>query len=633
MKTKTSELINQMFLRAEQRMLEDGWKDYEVGAFLSDPVIRLFYGSVAEEISNFYEEVFHVEKRLISKTVEYLLPEQFQLPVPAHTIIRAQPVKKATQASVWDECQFVLKKGPKAKDLHFTPAGHFQLYAAEIEYMVFRDRFYQYKDSSRIQIMAGEKGKPFQDNVLWLGIKDLNKILPKERIFLFFTTPQAVNEQFSLLNEVRYSKCYSAEGEHIKLTSGIDQLDKDLWSDMLNRPDHIVQRLFISTRKWYQNHFVTLHNLKPKIAGSPLFPSEFNTRFSGNDLDKITDDIYWIKLEFNNLIKERLIHLMYVSINCFPALNLKKEQRLFDVEESTLNIYPINSDEFIMAINSIGGKVKVRDEELNYTMVDPELRNTLNKEGEAIFRRGSSGRLTSEKLKTMLNHLLNLLKEEVVVLTKEGTKDDIERLNRLNRAAIDFEKFIQVDKEKKNKFSGNVMLRAYKEQSKVYVRFWTTAAENGNGIKPFLGDDYNKYCEIGFAPDISSDSLRIITPSFGGKKQPTDEEYTETLRRLLLTRNRIVTEEDIKAFCYEYFHSHDVKVIVRKTVQQCKKTGQGLERMIQVQIFLPERIFSVAEIDFFREELQLRLEQHSANMMPFVVELLSASNAGKSRDD
>lgn len=67
MKTKTSELINQMFLRAEQRMLEDGWKDYEVGAFLSDPVIRLFMVQLLKRLVIFMKKFFMLRKDLFPK--------------------------------------------------------------------------------------------------------------------------------------------------------------------------------------------------------------------------------------------------------------------------------------------------------------------------------------------------------------------------------------------------------------------------------------------------------------------------------------------------------------------------------------------------------------------------------------
>jgi hypothetical protein len=622
MKTKTIEILDHMLARSEERMVEEGWKDHEVQAFLNDPIIKLFYGACAEELEQVYEEIYHVERRLINRTIESLLPEEFQLPRPAHAIMRAQPIKKVEETRIWPECQFVIRKGNRGKELTFAPAGTFRTMQAEIDYLVFRDRFYRISEGNRIQIIGGDSSNAFQDDVLWLGIKDLNKVLPKDEIAIFFAMPQALNEQSAFFNALRFCKCSTADGTPIKMSQGINSQQNEFVSYKTSHSDQIVYQLFQTTRDWYQKYFATLHDLTPKTANTPPFPSDFKSRFPGHELDKITDDIFWIKLSFSNMLNERWIHLLYTSINCFPVVNLKLEQKLFEVEETYINIYPIVSDDFIMAITSIGGKIRSREEELNYTLVDPDLRSAVGKEGEAIFRRGSLGRITSQKLKGMLNHLLNLLKEEIVLLTKDGSKEDIDKLNRLNKATIDFEKVIEIEQEKKGKYSGSVLLKAFKDQTKVYVRYWTTSGEDANQIKPLSGDDGQKQCDIVFAPDTGSESLRLLTTSLGGKKEPSDEEYIDTLRRLLLTRNRIVTSEDIKVFCYEYFHPRNVKVNVRKTVKQSQRAGQGLERVLEISILLGSHDYSMAELDFLKEELLLKLEQHAANVLPFYIEFV-----------
>jgi len=323
--------------------------------------------------------------------------------------------------------------------------------------------------------MSGDSSNEVQDDVIWLGIRDLNKILPKEKLSLFFALPQSVNEQYAFLNALKYSKCYSAEGELIKRSTGLGSDDLDYWDRLLKQPDYMIYRMFQDSRNWYQNHFITLHNLHTVAGHAPFFPQEVKNRFPESELKKIKDDVYWIKFSFSNLLNERWVHLMYCSINCFPALNLKLEQKLFDVEEMPVNIYPISSDDFILSIRTVSGKVKAKQEELNYSMVDAGNKSGIGKEGEAIFRKGSLGRINAEKLKSMLNLLLNIMREEIVLLTKEGSKEDLIKLNRLNRAAIDFEKCIEIDEEKKIRYSGSVILKAFKDQNKVYIRWQKTA--------------------------------------------------------------------------------------------------------------------------------------------------------------
>lgn len=622
MKTITSEILDHMFARAKERMLQDVWKENEIDSFMNDPVIRLFYGTCAEEIEKVHEEIFHVEQRLINKTLEYLLPEEFQTPLPAHAIFHAQPHDKLPESVVWPECQFKLFTLPDRKEFVFAPAGKFTVFHAEIGYMIFRDRFFQWNEGNRVQLISGEYSNSVQDDILWLGIKDLNKILPKEKLSIFFALRDLDNEQYTFLNALKYCKCLSADGQLIKTSSGLGSDDIEYWNNMMKQPDYIIYKMFQHPRNWYQNHYLSLNDLPARAPGAPAFPVEISKQFPAGELEKIKDDIYWIKFSFSNLLKESWIQQLYCSINCFPAMNLKLEQEVFDIGNLPLNILSISSDDFILTIRNVTGKVRTKQEEVNYMMVDPELRSILGREGEALFRRGSLGRINAGKLKNMLNLLMNILKEETVLLTKDGSKEDIDKLNRLNRAAADFETSIEIEKEKKGKYSGNVILRAYKDQNRAYVRFWTTAAEEANYIKPLTGEDAQKQCAVAYAPDVSAESVKLITSISGGKRQPTDEEYIDTLRKHLLSRDRIVTVEDIKAFCYEYFSPRKVNVEVKKATGQSKIPGHGLVRTIDIYIRLAEKCsIPEEEILYFKEELLQKLEQHSANVLPFRIEI------------
>jgi hypothetical protein len=255
-------------------------------------------------------------------------------------------------------------------------------------------------------------------------------------------------------------------------------------------------------------------------------------------------------------------------------------------------------------------------------MMDANTRDTVGKEGEAIFRQDVTDRLDPEKLKSMLNLLSNLLKEETILLTKDGTKEDLEKLYRLNRAINDFEKSIIVEKKKYKRFSGNIILRPYRDHSRIFIRFWTTAADDPNEIKPAAGADSGKQSRIEFLPEIKADSLKLMTTVTGGKKPPTDEEHKDILRKLLLTRGRVLTVADIKAFCHEHFSPLKIQVEVKKSYVQSTRRAQGIMKVTDVDIhILDKTTFSPGELLLLREELLEKLEQCSAQVIPFRVEV------------
>jgi hypothetical protein len=622
MKPLTNDILDRMFERAEEIMSREGWNQHDMTVFKSDPIVHLLYGACAEEIGKVHEEIFHVGSRLIRKTIEHFLPDEFRIPSPAHGIFYGRSQDRLPEGTIGTESQIVLLKNEfPPKNFIFTPAGNFTIHKAEVEYLLFRNRLFHTEGNEKKKILEGSQLNSLQDNVLWIGIKDLKALLPKDKLILFFALSQPGKDQFGLLNAIKFCKC-SDGSNPIRSFNGLSQEGTDIREKMLDHPDYIVYKLFQDVKDWYQKHFITLYDLSNPADGALQFPEEFVKLFPAAELSKIQGDIYWLKLTFSNLLQENWVNQLFCSINCFPAVNLKVEKELFDVESMPINIFPISSNDSFIAIQSIVGKVRNLPGETSYRILDANIRETVGREGEVIFRTGNLSRVEPGKLKAMLNLMINLLKEETILLTKDGSKEDLEKLYRLNRALLDFEKSVVLDKKNDGKFTGNLILRPYKDHSRINIRFWTTAGEEANDIRPFTGNDAVKQCKIEFCPDLRSESLRLITITGGGQGQPTEEEHINTVRKLLLTRNRIITIADIKTFCYEHFSPHNIKVDVKKNYLQSQKPSQGVLKVMDIEIHVLEKgVYNQTELLFLKEELLEKLEQHSANTIPFRVNI------------
>ena len=646
----TSSILEKMLAYAEVWMANEQWSPDEIMVFKSDPVVRLLYSACAEEIGNVYEEIFHVKQRLIKDTIEKLLPEEFHIPTPAHAIVNARPLDKLRDSKIGIDSHIIIKKQENLnKDFVFTPAGYFTLSQAEVKYIVFRDSMYLLENDNKEKLLTGNNTFKFQSDVLWLGIKDLNRLLPKDKLSLFFNLPQAGNEQHSFFSALKYCKCFF--GNHplqvsIGLTSDEEEIGKkmlkqrkslitsqiseskdvllteetDYREKMLTNPDFMIYKLIQDARNFYHKQFLTIHDLPKRQQGEANFPDELTKLFSEKELEQIKDDIYWLRFSFGNLLDEKWILQLFCSLNCFPVLNLKPEKNDFNVESMPVNILPVFSDDFVLCLNSVTGKVINRPEESEYRMMEANPGRTVSREGDAIFRKGGLGRQDPRKLKNMLNILSNLLKEETILLTKDGTREHLLKLNRLTRALNEFESSIDTEQVQKVKYTGSLILMPYKKHSKIFIRFWTTAAEEANLIHPLKGENADKQCELFYGPEINPDSIRLITTSSGGRKKSSEEEHLDTVRKLILTRGRIVTVEDIKAFCYEQFSSLKVIVDVKKSVGQSKTPGHGLVKTIEIHVrFKEKNNLKEDELLLLKDDLLQKLEQNSSNVMPFVI--------------
>jgi hypothetical protein len=76
----------------------------------------------------------------------------------------------------------------------------------------------------------------------------------------------------------------------------------------------------------------------------------------------------------------------------------------------------------------------------------------------------------------------------------------------------------------------------------------------------------------------------------------------------------------VKAFCYEHFSPRKINVDVRKSYIQSTNPGQGIQQVVDVLINLGEKsTINPNELATLKEELLQKLEQNSANVMPFRV--------------
>jgi len=75
----------------------------------------------------------------------------------------------------------------------------------------------------------------------------------------------------------------------------------------------------------------------------------------------------------------------------------------------------------------------------------------------------------------------------------------------------------------------------------VWLEFWSTAGTFANNIP------VGTVCTN---TDFEKKSLKLLTSTVGGNNPPDQIERISRFKNELLTRNRIVTKEDIKAACY-----------------------------------------------------------------------------------
>jgi len=146
------------------------------------------------------------------------------------------------------------------------------------------------------------------------------------------------------------------------------------------------------------------------------------------------------------------------------------------------------------------------------------------------------------------------------------------------------------------------------------VQFWTTSGELANSIRS------NSKLTIQNGSDLDTNSVIMITNSFGARQKLSKEDKLNRLRRMLLSKGRVVTKEDIKALCFEHFGTELSEVEIKKGVYLDPSPEKGLVRSLDVFLKLDTQDkLTGDELEQKINELKIILKQESLNLLPFRV--------------
>jgi hypothetical protein len=157
------------------------------------------------------------------------------------------------------------------------------------------------------------------------------------------------------------------------------------------------------------------------------------------------------------------------------------------------------------------------------------------------------------------------------------------------------------------------MVKPKENASYLFVEFYTTNGTAANNIR--MGTRLQEYGNIHVQPN----SITLVTNTQGGKDRLSIDEKINQYRYHLLSHNRIVTPEDIKALCRFILGNELKTVAVTKGVTLLPGGAAGYSRSIDIRIMLakPMDKYTNGSLTYLKDELLTQLKEHSANNFPY----------------
>lgn len=578
-----------------------------------DPVVSLLLGACASELSKISTEVNKSQSRISERLIELMSPETSSGSQPAHAIAHAMPTEPFS--NIVPANQLYTKKKIKNSDgevsfktAFFSPIKPFKLIKNHIQYALTGNKMLHFENDKKIindYLLSLSSGSQLPNSTLFLGIPKTKEKISLNQTSLFFELNDVSNTEL-FYNQLKQAKFYFNNtpiniefGYHDRDTENKINVDK-IFSDESQKSLNIENQTAII----YKKHYATI------VSDCLLNVSGENEDLLGLINLKNHEDfeeMNWIKVVFPSTISNHVLSNTYVAVNTFPVLNRRLESTSYLLKDFS-NIVPFSTTDLFLDIRKI-----TNDSGKEYTILDTNLEN---QKGTYTLRDESVGRLDSKKAKDHLTHLIELLKNESAafsVLGNDFLQTNIQKLNQNISALEDRVSEMSLEAEENHYLS----LKPYSKKETIFIDFWTTIGEQANVLKT------NTKLQIYKGADIDAQKCFLVTPTSQGKNNLSAEEKLYKYRRMLLSRDRIVTREDIKALCFDICGNKIENVTLSKEFKTHPDYNKGLIPTVVIKITKNKTVkIQNTEWVMIKSNILSILEEKSSNLFPYHIELI-----------
>lgn len=544
-----------------------GTNDIDLNTF--DPVVDLMIGACSFELEKLSHELANSRTRIFERMLEVLTPEILSSAQPAYGIIHANPIE-AKHIARKDE-QYYCKSAEHKKDFFFAPLDEFKLFDAKIKHVAFDDKIYSVNERLEKDISSNTHyGQNLPGSTYYIGLEVNPHIRSIDDLTFYFDWNNQVNKN-ELLQYLTTST-WSIGGYELAKVSGHNNVEDH------EETDTILSALGFSnfiTKKVHaicKPHFVTIkeHQLQMSDIKSK-YPSIFATCFDESFISSLQDELIWIEIHVPPILNEYLNNLQ-VLINCFPVINRRLVEKQ-DKLEGDIHILPLELlGEYFVGIESVHNSSQIPYSEI--AIKDTEKIDF----GMYALRTNGVKRFDNREAKDMMEYIMDLITSETSAfkgIAYSALSSDFQELDQV---------FTRIKKNvtltsREIQDSCYLFAKPFLNDNMIYLKYWTSDGERANRVPR------NTILKQHNSANYHSNSCVIVSATTGGKAPKNNEESVHQFKETVLSRNRVVTKEDIKKMCINQMGKQNIKSInVENGVLYGKTNQEGLRACIFVYI-------------------------------------------------
>lgn len=549
--------MDKRYLRIKERLLDralDLWGIEDERQL--DPVVDLLLEAVAFESFQLEETLARADAALLGRLSRLLIPQKWMLPRPAHGLLSVHPKSGEHLMELSPHDHFSVNRvvqGVKSPPLFFTPLYATQLLDAQIRYRLWGTQLEELGRRRCYTEQAFAEEDRLGDHTLYLGIQIAEENLVHTDRLRLAILPER-GELLPFLSEIQ----------------AFDACEHPLVIQAQNIPEDSYEGHYVQDLKEHYCHYlyeIELQESKASCSLTSLFPK---LKEELQELYDVASQLYWIRLEFPAVFTLDDMASMGVHLNTVPVINRRLIRKLHSLEREGRILSLRTSDQgHFLSIESL-------EDNLGKVYIPRERSYEAGALGVYSLYFGDLERFDASDAQRQLRRVLQLVREEGNAFSAVDNSSFASVLKELQDRLTTLEKTVGKMQSESGPSKAFLMTMPEAEAEHLALSYWESTGGLANGLSP---QDIIQSLE----PDkFDSASIRLRTKTKGGRAAETEDILIAHLRYGLLSKERIVTREDVKSYLKHRLGITLKQVDLRDGVTISQEPNKGLVRCTDV---------------------------------------------------
>lgn len=565
------------------------WGVKDIGSL--DPFARLLMDTLANELHKISHEFLNSEADLLSRLSALLTPDLLTLPRAAHGVVQVQPAEPMAYM-VATESLFISKRFASKPygeldtrhDIFLSAVDTVKVLHGRVAWLATGDTLYKSQQAPNIgknRHSAMMPGRKLPSHTIWLGLHLHPDLESLDRLGFYMEMPYVddANSLFKLLHlsrwslngetlDVRPGLCYEPEPGHF---DSEEEKQPHLLSSL--NLDYITEK---DVKNIYHNRFMHLRQtgLRDLAALVVPYPAEFANCLPEAVLAELSEQpSLWIKVSLPANFNEGVLSQVNVCINALPVLNRRLHRLLYRarVMQNILPL-PVGPREIFMTVRSL-----VDSQNRVFSAYPLRYEDHLNP-GHYTVRRNGIERYDERDAREQLHNLTEVLRDEAVAFASYGHDNVQMAAQQLGQQIQNLERLLTNEQGVARELPHYLLVYPYVDFDTLEATYWTTDGDEGNNIlKGTLLQSYN------INSLINGQTVMLTTTTGGQNRQPSTSQLA-AYRYALMSRDRLVTNEDIRSYVLLELGDLISQVDIQKGVIASESAKQGFVRTLDVRL-------------------------------------------------